>query len=115
MTQNSCVFCSIVHKQLPASILLETDTVIAFKDRAPKAPHHYLIVPKKHLVDLSEAKVEDQALLGDLLLVAQQLSKTIEGAAHFNLVVNNGIDAGQIVPHLHLHFLAGKRVSLLEL
>lgn len=95
--------------------MAETDTVLAFKDRSPRAPHHYLIIPKKHLTDLHDAQPEDRALLGDLLLMAKQLSETVESANDFNLVVNNGKNAGQIVPHLHAHFLAGKKISSIEL
>jgi histidine triad (HIT) family protein len=112
---SSCVFCLIIQKKVPATILAETDTVLAFKDRAPKASHHYLIIPKNHMADLHEAEVKNKDVLGELLLMAKQLSETIEGAHDFNLVVNNGTNAGQVVPHLHMHFLAGKRVGLLGL
>jgi histidine triad (HIT) family protein len=84
---------------------------MVIKDINPKASIHYLIIPKKHITDLSHFEDNDQALAGSLLLMAKSLSKDLGGAA-FRLVVNNGADAGQIIFHAHIHFLSGKISNL---
>lgn len=110
MEKTTCIFCKIIAGQLPATIIGQTDDLLVIKDIHPKAPIHYLIIPKKHIADLTSVKPEDAQLLSNLLLEAQRLSQTIPGAQDFNLAVNNGVAAGQIVFHLHIHFLAGKKL-----
>ncbi|MFZ5954018.1 MAG: HIT domain-containing protein [Candidatus Dependentiae bacterium] len=107
--KNSCIFCKIIQKSLPSQIVAETDDILVIKDIAPKAPIHYLLLPKKHLKDLRELTPDDSKLAGNLLLMAALLAE--KENTGFRLVVNNGEDAGQIVFHAHVHFLAGKKMK----
>jgi histidine triad (HIT) family protein len=106
------LFEKIIAREIPASIVYEDDRVFAFKDINPGAPAHVLIVPKKPIPRIAEAQAEDQQALGHLLLkaaeVAKQLGLTQSG---YRLVINNGPDAGESVPHLHLHILGGRRMA----
>jgi histidine triad (HIT) family protein len=106
------LFEKIIAREIPASIVYEDDRVLAFKDINPGAPTHVLIVPKKPIPRIAEAPAEDQEVLGHLLLkaaeVAKQLGLTQGG---YRLVINNGPDAGESVPHLHLHILGGRRLA----
>ncbi len=105
------VFGKIIAGEIPADVVYEDDLCLAFRDVNPKAPTHILLVPKKPLTQLSEAEQEDQSLLGHLMLTAGKIAED-EGFGHaFRLVVNNGADAGQTVFHLHLHIIAGRRLS----
>ena len=110
---DSCPFCQIIAGQLPARIIYQDDSVIAFHDRAPIAPIHILIVPKIHLPSLNEADAAQQALLGSLLLVAQHIARQ-QGVEQkgYRLVLNTGADGGQSVFHLHLHLIAGRRFAM---
>jgi len=105
------IFEKIIAREIPASIVFEDDRVLAFKDINPGAPTHVLIVPKKPIPRIAEAQSEDQQVLGHLLLkaadVAKQLGLTQGG---YRLVINNGPDAGESVPHLHLHILGGRQL-----
>jgi histidine triad (HIT) family protein len=106
------LFEKIIAREIPASIVYEDDRVLAFKDINPGAPTHVLIVPRKPIPRIAEAQAEDQQVLGHLLLkaaeVAKQLGLTQDG---YRLVINNGPDAGESVPHLHLHILGGRRLA----
>jgi histidine triad (HIT) family protein len=107
----NCVFCQIIEKKLPSTILYEDDAVIVIKDRAPKAPIHYLIIPKKHIPDINSLKNDDYSVGSVIFKTAQKIPSLVSQAENFNLLVNNGFNAGQRVFHLHTHFLAGKRIS----
>jgi histidine triad (HIT) family protein len=100
-----CIFCKIIEGTIPAQIITQTDSLIVIKDIAPKAPTHYLIIPKKHIVDLREFSHEDLELGTKIISVAQQLSRDLNNCP-FKLVISNGHEAGQRVFHLHAHFLA---------
>jgi histidine triad (HIT) family protein len=106
------LFEKIVARELPAAIVYEDDLVLAFRDLKPQAPTHVLIIPKKPIPRIAEAKAEDQQLIGHLLLkaaaVANQLGLTQSG---FRLVFNDGPDAGEAVPHLHCHIIGGRRMG----
>lgn len=108
---DSCIFCKIIAKQIPTSVVHETDDIIVIKDLYPKAPIHYLIIPKKHIQDIQSIAQEDMALPASMIHVAKQLSSKLDGSGDFKLVVNSGKDAGQKVFHLHMHFLAGKQLG----
>lgn len=103
------IFEKIATRQIPADIVWEDDEVIAFHDVDPKAPVHVLVVPKRVIPRLAESRVTDQALLGKLIattrLVAEKLDLLASG---YRVVINSGPDAGESVPHLHVHVL-GKR------
>jgi histidine triad (HIT) family protein len=106
------LFEKIIAREIPATILYEDDLVVAFRDIKPQAPTHVLIVPKKPIPRVGEAKAEDQNVLGHLLLKAAELAKTLGvSQSGFRLVFNNGPDAGEAVPHLHCHLLGGRAMS----
>jgi diadenosine tetraphosphate (Ap4A) HIT family hydrolase len=107
-TQN-CVFCKILAGQLPAKMIAQTDDMIVIDNIAPKAAIHYLIIPKKHVHDITALTQDDVTLAGDMLLMAKELASNLSGSQAFRLIVNNGSDVGQSVFHLHFHFLAGQR------
>jgi len=106
------LFEKIIAREIPATIVYEDDLVLAFQDIKPQAPVHVLIVPKKPIPRVAEAKPEDHQVLGHLLLkaaaIAQQLGVTKSG---FRLVFNNGPDAGEAVPHLHCHIIGGRQMG----
>lgn len=102
------IFKKIIDKEIPADILYEDEHCLAFNDISPQAPVHILLIPKKEIPSLAEAKVEDQLLLGHLLLTVQKLAKEFGLANGFRTVANTGADGGQTVNHLHFHLL-GKR------
>jgi histidine triad (HIT) family protein len=104
----SCIFCKIIAKQIPSTIIAETDQILVIKDINPKAPIHYLIMPKKHVADITGFQESDTNLAGQMLLMAKQLAQDLPGSKSFKLLVNNGADAGQMVFHSHIHFLSGK-------
>jgi histidine triad (HIT) family protein len=89
----------------------EDAVCVAFHDIAPQAPTHVLIVPRKPISRVAEATAEDQATLGHLLLIAGQLSRELGLAKGFRIVINNGPDGGETVPHLHVHLLGGRALD----
>ncbi|HWI13935.1 MAG TPA: histidine triad nucleotide-binding protein [Burkholderiales bacterium] len=93
---------------MPAQIIYEDDLCLAFRDINPQAPTHVLLIPKKEIPRLVDAKPEDQALLGHLLLAANKIAQQLGVADAYRLVINNGEDAGQSVFHIHFHLLAGR-------
>lgn len=101
------IFSKIIDREIPAKIITENGRVIVIEDIAPKAPIHYLIIPKIPIRDIQSIPATEMSVLVDLFEMAQQLSKTVPGAEHFRIVINSGERAGQRVFHLHLHFLAG--------
>lgn len=109
----SCVFCKIIRGEMASKKIAETDTLIVIQDIFPKAPIHYLIIPKKHTQDIQSLAQQDLGIATDIFAMAQQLSQTIEDARDFKLHVNSGKNAGQIVMHLHVHFTAGKLTGIL--
>ncbi len=106
-----CIFCKIIARQVPSQIVAENDHVLVIKDINPKAPIHYLIIPKKHINDLSHLEIEDLELAGHMLMMAKILSSMLPEPRPFKLVANNGADAGQMVFHSHIHFLAGHKMA----
>ena len=110
MTTN--IFLKIINKEIPASVVYEDDLVFAFRDIKPQAPVHVLIVPKKPIPRLAEAAAEDHKLLGHLLLKAAEVAEKLGlKQSGYRLVFNNGPDAGEAVPHLHLHILGGRQMT----
>jgi histidine triad (HIT) family protein len=106
------LFEKIVSREIPAHILYEDDLVIAFRDIKPAAPVHALIVPKKLIPRIAEASSEDHAVLGHLLLKGAEVANKLGlNKSGFRLVINNGPDAGESVPHLHLHILGGRHLA----
>src|SRR5438132_5383893 len=106
------LFEKIIAREIPAQIVYEDDLVLAFRDVKPQAPTHILVIPKKPIPRISEAKPEDHKALGHLLLKAAEVAKKLElDQSGFRLVFNNGPDAGEAVPHLHCHILGGRAMG----
>lgn len=106
------LFEKIIAREIPAKIVYEDDLVLAFQDIKPQAPTHVLIVPKKPIPRIAEAKPEDAPVLGHLLLKAAALAKQLGVAeSGFRLVFNNGPHAGEAVPHLHCHIIGGRALG----
>jgi len=106
------LFEKIVARQIPAQIVYEDELVLAFRDISPQAPTHVLIVPKKALPRIAEADAEDKELLGHLLLKAAEVAEKVglkDGG--YRLVINNGKNGGESVPHLHCHILGGRQMN----
>ena len=109
---NDCLFCKIAAGEIPSTKVYEDESVYAFRDIAPQAPVHVLVIPKKHVSGWYDAKDEDDALLAHLMRVAAKVAE-LEGIVDsgFRVVSNCGADAQQTVKHLHLHVLGGKAMS----
>jgi len=107
-----CIFCKIIAGEIPSEILYRDEEVIAFRDIHPAAPIHLLIVPQKHIPSLADVSADDLPLVGHMVDVANQLArKESISESGYRLVVNCGKEAGQEVPHLHLHLLGGRKLS----
>ena len=105
------IFQKIIDKELPADIVYEDDSCLAFKDINPVAPIHILIIPRKRIEKISDSNTEDKELLGHLFLVAGNIARDLGIEDAFRLVVNNGAGAQQTVFHLHIHLIAGREFS----
>lgn len=105
------VFGKIIQGTLPCEKVFENERIIAFKDIAPVAPVHILIVPKKEIPDLQAVQKEDLALIGECITVAQQLAEEHGIAEGYRFLTNNGPDAGQTIFHLHFHLIGGRPLS----
>ena len=104
-----CLFCRIAAGEIPSKKVYEDEQVLAFYDIAPQAHVHVLIIPKRHIAGANALTREDDALLGHLFEVARQLAKELGLAdTGYRLITNIGGDAGQTVPHLHLHLIGGR-------
>jgi histidine triad (HIT) family protein len=107
-----CIFCQIASGQIPADIIYQDQEIIAFRDIKPQAPVHLLLIPKRHIPSLNQLKEADLLLIGRMVAVATKLAKD-EGVAEkgYRLAINCGTEGGQVVPHLHMHLLGGRRLS----
>lgn len=108
----NCVFCQIASGQAQAAIVYQDERVTVFKDRAPAAPVHLLIIPNRHITSMNSVTSDDSDLLGYMLLIARQ--QAIEHNLNqdgYRLIINTGPNAGQTIFHLHLHLLGGFRLS----
>jgi histidine triad (HIT) family protein len=108
----STIFSRIIAREIPARIVYEDDLCLAFHDVAPQAPVHILVIPKKEIPRVAAAVAADEPLLGHLIFTAQKVAKS-EGLDEtgFRLVINNGRDGGESVPHLHVHVLGGRSMG----
>lgn len=106
----TCLFCRIVRKEIPAALVFENEHVVAFRDIDPKAPTHVLLVPREHVATLDDAT--DAHMLGELVFAAAQVARA-EGLAEggYRTVINCGANAGQSVFHIHLHLLGGRALA----
>jgi len=105
------IFEKIIARQIPAEIVLENEKVLAFRDVNPQAPVHVLIVPKRVIPRLADASPNDRELLGELLVAAGEVAKKFGLKTGFRVVINSGPDAGESVPHLHVHLLGQRQMS----
>ena len=107
-----CIFCQIVAGKVPSEILYQDERVIAFRDIQPMAPTHLLIIPKEHIPSLAHLSEADLPLIGHMVGVANELAKR-EGIAEggYRIVISSGEQGGQLVPHLHMHLIGGRRLS----
>ncbi len=107
-----CIFCKIINRKIPASIIYEDEKIIAFDDIKPQAPVHVLLIPKEHYASLNDVPDGDESILAHLLLKARQIAhdKGI-GEDGYRLVLNTGGNSGQEVFHIHLHLLGGRRMT----
>lgn len=103
-----CIFCKIVKKQIPSSVVYEDEKVVVFKDINPVAPIHVLIVPKVHIESVMDINEENAGVVADMHLAANKVAKQLGiSEKGFRLINNCGKDAGQTVPHLHYHLIGG--------
>jgi len=107
---SNCIFCKIINKEVDSQIIFEDERIIVFKDIAPRAPIHWLIVPKKHIPTHMDITEEDLELMGHLHIVTQKVAKE-HNIDHYKLIMNCGYEAGQRVFHIHLHLLSGKTLG----
>jgi histidine triad (HIT) family protein len=107
---DDCIFCRIANRQIPAPLVAENEHAVAFRDLNPKAPHHVLVIPRRHVASLSNAT--DSAELGALMLLVAEVAR-LEGIEQtgFRTVINTGADGGQSVFHLHAHVLGGRSMG----
>ena len=107
---DECLFCRIVAGEIPADIVAQTDSAVAFRDLNPQAPLHALVVPRTHAADAAELAAKEPETVAELVSVAAQIAAD-EGHDSYRLVFNTGADAGQTVFHAHLHVLAGRSLT----
>jgi histidine triad (HIT) family protein len=106
---SDCIFCRIAAGEQPASLVFESDTVVAFRDIAPAAPVHVLIIPRQHIVDPSSLDETSAPVMADMFMAARTIAAQLGVAeSGYRLVMNQGQDGGQSVFHMHLHLLAGR-------
>jgi len=104
-----CIFCKIAMNEIPAARIFENENVIAFEDINPQAPHHIVLIPRRHIATINDLKPEDGAIIGELVLAAGRIAKE-KGIDRngYRIVLNCNIDGGQTVFHIHLHLLGGR-------
>jgi histidine triad (HIT) family protein len=112
MSEQDCLFCKIVAKEIPADIIWESDSVVAFRDINPKAPTHVLVIPTRHIATMNDLSDGDRGSIGDLFLAATAIAAD-EGLAEdgYRVVMNCNAAAGQTVFHIHLHLLGGRQMT----
>lgn len=112
MTAQDCLFCRIAAGEIPADVIYQSDSAIAFRDINPQAPTHVLIIPRRHVTTINDLEVGDQELVGSLFLAAKDIAQQ-EGLEDdgYRVVMNCGEGAGQSVFHIHLHLLGGRLLN----
>jgi histidine triad (HIT) family protein len=107
----SSIFSKIIAREIPADIVYEDADCLAFRDIAPKAPVHILVIPKREIVSLADLTPQDEAVMGRCVVAASQIAATEGLSGGYRLVVNCGDDGGQEVPHVHFHLLGGRKMT----
>lgn len=107
-----CLFCKIIKREITANIIFENESILAFQDIKPQAPHHILIIPKKHIATLNDVTPAEQNLMGAMILTAIDLAAKLGIADKgYRTVFNCNASGGQLVYHLHLHLLGGRQMT----
>src|SRR5579863_10203179 len=107
-----CLFCKIAAGQIPSKIVYQDETVVAFEDINPKAPHHILLIPRRHIASMADLTLDDGPVLAALFMTAARLARELGLSERgYRFVTNVGPDAGQSVFHLHFHLLGGRPFS----
>lgn len=108
----ACLFCKIANGEVPANILYQDDNLVAFEDINPQAPHHKIIIPRKHIATLNDLQKEDNLLIGQMVQVATELAKDLNlSDSGYRVVMNCNAGGGQTVFHVHLHLLGGRQMT----
>jgi histidine triad (HIT) family protein len=112
MSNDNCLFCKIINGEIPAEIVYESDTAIAFRDINAKAPTHVLVIPRKHIATMNDIEVDDETVIGSLYTAAREIAAQ-DGIAEdgYRTVMNCNESAGQTVFHIHLHVLGGRQMD----
>jgi histidine triad (HIT) family protein len=109
---SDCIFCKIVAGEIPATVIAESPTALAFADLAPQAPVHVLVIPKTHVTSADHLDADTAGVMGDVFLLAQEVAEHEEvRESGYRLVVNVGRDAQMTVPHLHVHLMGGRQMN----
>jgi histidine triad (HIT) family protein len=112
MSEEHCLFCRIIAREIPAEFVKEDDRAVVISDINPQAPTHLLVIPREHLDSLDDASQKDEALLGHLLRVAAQVANAASlDESGYRTVINTGVGAGQSVFHIHVHVLGGRPLN----
>lgn len=109
---SNCLFCKIIAGEIPSAKVYEDDSILAFRDIAPQAPTHILVIPKAHIASVAELNAENSAVVAHIFEVIPQIAKAEGLEGGYRVVSNCGDDAGQTVHHLHFHILGGKKLAL---
>ena len=112
MSNNDCLFCKIINKEIEANIVYEDKDILAFRDIHPQAPVHILIIPKQHIEKISDLDEQKKNIVSNLILAANNLARDNKiDKQGYRLVFNCGADAGQLIFHIHLHLLGGRKMA----
>lgn len=112
MTSQDCLFCKISAGEIPADIIYESETAVAFRDISPQAPTHVVIIPRQHIATINDIETSDQTTIGSLFTAAREIARQEELADRgYRVVMNCNEEAGQTVFHLHLHLLGGRQLD----
>jgi histidine triad (HIT) family protein len=110
VAERDCIFCKIINREIPSDILYEDDDVLVFPDINPAAPVHLLVITRKHIPSLAEMDEKDTPLVGLMTKAANRMAKEQGLAGGYRVTINSGPDSGQLVPHLHMHLLGGRKL-----
>lgn len=112
MSRDNCLFCKILDGEIPAELVYESETAVAFRDINPQAPTHVLVIPRKHISTINDIEPDDEAIVGSLYTAAREIAAQ-EGMAvdGYRAVMNCNEGAGQSVFHIHLHVLGGRQLG----
>ena len=110
MSRSKCIFCDIITGKIPAEKVEETPQLLVIKDANPKAPTHLLILPKQHITTMADMANRDKDLAFAMFSMVEKLAKRLDAPQAFNIISNNGAEAGQSIMHMHWHFISGKDI-----